>query len=304
MANDNTLCWPPYIRDADAYEYRKVIIHVLQAPAFTDGIKVSIEKALEEAKSLGNAMDANKSSADTLDQKLKNLNANYEKEVEQNTIFSIVLPLPNELTDTQQHDWNTAKGIKGTVLGGIENQAVSQFVGGTIAGKLGMTISEATPVIGAGIAAGAGMEVQQALGAMADSAGLRKPLSDPGYFQNYTGSQPRTFNMTFDLVPSNPEEAKEIIEIVLKLKEASSPEMMAGGVSMLAPCFFDIELSNEYISGMSHLRGVVLQNIVVNYGADGAMQQFPDGTPKYMQLGLTFVERRMQYAGQFRKKLY
>ena len=29
----------------------------------------------------------------------------------------------------------------------------------------------------------------------------RKPLIDPGYFQNYSGSEPRTFAMTFDFVP-------------------------------------------------------------------------------------------------------
>jgi hypothetical protein len=164
--------------------------------------------------------------------------------------------------------------------------------------------AEAVPLVGAGITAGAGMEVQQALGAMSDSAGLRKPLADPGYFQNYTGSQPRTFNMTFDLVPANPDEARTIIEIILKLKEHASPKLMPGGVSMLAPNYFDIELSNKYISGMANIKGVVLQNIVVNYGADGSMQQYPDGTPKYIQLGLTFIERRMMHAGQYKKQLY
>jgi hypothetical protein len=146
------------------------------------------------------------------------------------------------------------------------------------------------------------MEVQQALGAMSDSAGLRKPLADPGYFQNYTGSQPRTFNMTFDLVPATPEEAKEIIHIIMKLKQFSAPYLQAGGVSMLAPNFFDIDISNPYISEMAQIKGVVLQNLVVNYGADGAMQQHPDGTPKYMQIGLTFVERKIMHAQQYQKQ--
>lgn len=294
-------CFPEYIRSDAAYENRKVFINILKADTLTDGAAAAWDKLVSHAKTIGNAVDQNSSS--TINDTIKNLNAAYEKEAAGMTICTICLPLPNELTDTQQHDWNTAKGITGTVLGGMENQSISQAVGGKLAAKISGAAS-VLPGVGAGIEAGAGMEVQQALGAMADSAGLRKPLADPGYFQNYTGSQPRTFQMTFDFVPASPQEAKAMIEIILKLKEHSAPQLMAGGVSMLAPNYFDIELSNPYISGMASIKGVVLQNIVVNYGADGAMQQYPDGTPKYIQLGLTFVERKMMHAGQFKKQLY
>lgn len=306
MANnsDNILVWPPYIRgdsDNNPYKNRKLTINILQSPSISGGIKTVAAKALAHVKTVANAADKNSNS--TLGDTIKNLNAAYDREVAGNTIFTIVLPLPNELTDTQSHDWNTAKGITGTALGGIENQSISSALGGSIGQKIAGA-AEVVPLVGAGIAAGAGMEVQQVLGAMSDSMGLRKPLADPGYFQNYTGSQPRTFNMTFDLVPNNPKEAKEIIQIVMKLKEHSSPSLMAGGVSMLAPNYFDIDVSNPLISAMASIKGVVLTNLVINYGADGAMQQFPDGTPKYMQLGLTFVERKIMHAGQFKKQIY
>jgi hypothetical protein len=42
------------------------------------------------------------------------------------------------------------------------------------------------------------------------------------------------------------------------------------------------------------INNVVLQNIVINYSADGALQMTPDGIPKYIQLGLTFAERKMR----------
>jgi hypothetical protein len=299
MANSKIdLVFPEYLRDNEVYKHRKVTIHVMQAKSITGSVSTAIDKALAHVNTIKGALS---DGPDSLDDTIKNLNKAYDKEVSGNTIFTMVLPLPNELTDTQQHDWNTAKGIFGTVLGGMENQSISTAAGGSISGAIANSGAEALPLIGAGISAGMGIEVQQALGSMSDSMGLRKPLSDPGYFQNYAGSQPRSFNMTFDFVPQNPEEAKTAIEIIMKFKQFSSPDLHVGGVSMLAPNYFDIDLSNKYISGMANIKGVVLQNIVVNYGADGSMQQYPDGTPKYMQLGLTFVERKMMHAGQYKK---
>jgi hypothetical protein len=301
MANidDATIVFPEYLRQNE-FENRRVFINVVQQESFADGIQAVTDKLLKEvtdiAGSIGNAM------AKDINKMEQNLRISDEKKHTGKTIFTIVLPLPNEFTDTQQHDWNTAKGILGTVMGGIENQSVDTFIAGSAGGALANMAVSTAPVVGAGIQAGMGMEVQQALGAMTDSMGLRKPLADPGYFQNYTGSQPRTFNMTFDLVPSNPKEALDIMNIIMRLKEHSSPTVTTG-VSLLAPNYFDIQLSNKWISAMAGLNGVVLQNMVVNYGADGNMQQFPDGTPKYIQIGLTFVERKMRTANDFKEKL-
>lgn len=291
------LVWPPYIRDNEAYENRKIFIHIVESPGYT--------KTVEQVKDL--VMNAAEQAASAVggDGDFKSIIRNLEesgKEIgNSSTVMTIVLPLPNELTDTQQHDWNTTKGIMGTALGGIENQSVRNI--GSVVTEGAFGLASKIPVVGAGANAFGNMEVQNALGAMADASGMRKPLADPGYFQNYTGSQPRTFNMTFDLVPANPDEALTIMEIIMRLKQYSSPKVTAKGVSMLAPNYFDIDISNRWISGLASIQGVVLQNIVVNYGADGSMQQYPDGTPKYIQLGLTFVERKMRTAADFQKKL-
>ena len=297
-----SITYPEYLNSKDgAYKYRKLTMNVVEMKTFSDGIGTALTKAKDRAKSVVDAFDSRET--DSPDELIENLNKSYDKMVDGNTIYTIVLPLPNELTDTQQHDWNTEKGIVGTAIGGMEEQSAASAMSGTI-GESIVGKASVVPLVGAGIAAAANMSVSQAIGSMADSAGLRKPLGDPGYFQNYTGSQPRTFNMTFDFVPANPTEAKTIFTIIMKLKEYSSPTLVSGGVSMLAPNFFDIDLSNKYISGLANIKGVVLQNIVVNYGADGAMQQHPDGTPKYIQLGLTFVERRMMHSGQYKNKAY
>lgn len=295
-----TLCWPPFLRSDNAYKYRKVLIHVLESPGFTGAVKTVFDKIGSHLKTLGDAGNAN--SPGTLSDTVKNLNAAYDAEVERSTILTIALPLPNELSDDQTHDWETTTGISGAIGAGLQDQTIGEAVGGKLGSGLASKVTGVIPGLGAGFEAGKNITVKQALGAAADTAGLRKPLADPGYFQNYNGSQPRTFSMTFDFIPQNAGEALEIMEIIMKLKEHSSPSLQVGGVSMLAPNYFDIDVSNPYISALISMQGVVLKDLSVNYGADGAMQQFPDGQPKYIQLKLTFVERKMRHAGQFRKQ--
>ena len=105
--------------------------------------------------------------------------------------------------------------------------------------------------------------------------------------------------MTFDLVPNNGEEALDMLKIVQGLKRYSAPQTTVEGVSILAPNYFDIIVGNPYINDMVAMHGVVIQNIAVNYSADGGMQMTPDGVPKYMQLGLTLVERKMKTQKDF-----
>ena len=138
-----------------------------------------------------------------------------------------------------------------------------------------------------------GVTIDKAIGAAAAHTGFRKPLIDPGYFQNYTGSSPRSFSAAWDLIPNSPEEANELMAIVMKLKQYSSPKSTINGVSLLAPFFFDIEVSNPYMTAMINLDRVVINNISIDYSADGAMQQTADGVPKHMNLSIQFKELDM-----------
>jgi hypothetical protein len=187
-------------------------------------------------------------------------------------IESIYLPLPNELTDSHSHDWGTEKNLVGTISEKLNSLSLG------------------------------GINADKALGMIANSTGTRKPLLDPGYFQNYTGTQPREFNLTFDFIPNNQEEAQNMIKIMHLIRQYSLPSSVLNGVVLLAPHFFDIEVTNKYINGLLNIRGVVLTNMSVNYGADGQMQQTYDGIPKYMQMTLSFREKSMSLSEHFRQK--
>jgi len=293
----NKIVFPSYLSN-DNYKYRKVTMHILHAKTPGSNAADAYEQALKNGKNVISATSTAGATAvsDSFSAILDNLSANNEKYkafVKESTVFTITLPLPNNLTESQGHSWEPTTGIIGGAIQEIENQS--------IVGKGITELANKIPVIGSGIAAAGNTSISKALGSLSDVNGTRKPLGNPGYFQNYKGTRPRTFNFSFDLVPNNPEEAKDMLNIVLQLKKFSSPELVAGGVGLLAPHYFDIELSNPHISKLANINGVVLTSIDVNYGADGNMQQYSDGTPKFMNLNLKFNERRMTSKNDYDK---
>lgn len=295
----STLIFPEDLR-LDAFKWRKITIRVLKTKPIGKGIKDTTESLAQKYNSIKEVItnvDINKSNVDT--NYRKNLEDTYLKSIIPQTEFTIILPLPNILKDNQGHEWNVEKGIIGTIGESLEGMTGSDLANaaGSVNPIAGKVANVATTITGT-----ANISMGKAIGAASAAAGIRKPLIDPGYFQNYMGTKPRTWDMVFDLVPKNPKEAITMLNIIMRLKEYSSPETAIGGISILAPRFFDIEISNQMISTMAHLRGVVLTNISIDYGADGNMQQYPDGTPKYIQMSLTFAERNMMFAENYRNK--
>jgi hypothetical protein len=277
---DNIYAYPSDIRDAK-YDSRRVTITIMKPH------QVSSAGAAYEA-----AVDSFKKGTDFIvkeAESILDIKANQDassKALEGESMGTIVLPLPNTFSDSQNHSWSTETGILGTIGGNIMNTSPSDVVGKAL-GKVGGKLAAA----GSGIVDQTkGISADKMIGSASSAAGLRKPLIDPGYFQNYTGSEPRSFNMSFDLIPNNPKEANDIIMIIMKLKQFSSPSKMVGGVSLMAPYYFNIEISNPYISAMAKFDRVVLKNITVDYGTDGAMQQFGDGIPKQMSMNLAWQE--------------
>jgi len=267
----------------DRYEHRKVLITVKQ-PTIAEGASAAMSKALQ---TLDNNFDKTVNEAFDLIGIKTNLDANSKKN-EGTTVGSIILPLPNAFHDSQSHGWTRETGIIGAIGQGLMSTTL-----GDVAGVFGSGAANIANKITGGASA------DKMLGSASSQMGTRKPLVDPGYFQNYTGSEPRTFIMTFDLVPKNAEEANQILMILFKLKQWASPTKQISGVTLLAPNWFNIELSNEYISALSKIDRVVLSEMNVDYGADGAMQQTADGMPKYMTLNLTFQEADMTTADDY-----
>ena len=182
-------------------------------------------------------------------------------------IYACCLPLPNEFLDSQNHNWQADQSI------------ISEFAN---------NFADKSMTVG-----GASISANKILANASHYFGLRKPMVDPGYFQNYTGSTPRGFSMNFDFIPNNSIEAKNIMNIILNLKKFSLPRSTPDGVALLAPFTFEIEIGNDYLKKLINMNDVVITGITVNYGADGNMQMFSNGMPKHITMQLDIAERSL-----------
>lgn len=259
--------YPNYIIDP-IHKMRSMKIIVKENASFDgmgDRLKQLVEqKSNEISEIISNSANVWKSGKKVADIETTNIDKNTKRIVVADPIYAVCLPLPNELMDSQSHNWQLDKGILSDVLGTAVDRMNVKGVG---AGKL---IAEAGAAFG-----------------------FRKPLVDPGMFQNYSGSNPRGFSFSFDFIPNNHEEALSIMNIILNLKKFSLPRSIIGGVSLLAPFTFEIEIGNDWMKKLINMNDVVMTEIGVNYGADGNMQLFSNGVPKFIQLNMAFSERSL-----------
>ena len=206
---------------------------------------------------------------------MKRLNAKFE--------FSIVLPIPNELSDVYSHDYGVENGIIGAIGSDSMDSDKIDDKGKGIGAKLkkaGGSISGATKAMLGDFNA-----------KLAGSLGKQRNLLNPDFCQNYRGSAPRTFTFTFNLIPNSKKEAEDMVNIILTLKKYSSPKVTASFL-MTQPRFFCIEFGNPQLNKMINALPCVLQEVNTNYSAGGYVDTTLDGMPKYVSLQLTFAEYR------------
>ena len=213
---------------------------------------------------------------------------------------SVTLPYPISLSDNQNHNWENTEGIISQVTNNILNasgESLSNGGGkdddGGKGGKKGKggKMALLKKVLGDG---------KKFYSAVANAAGVRKAVIDPGYFQNYNGSTPRSFTMAYTLVPQSQKEAQTIKDIILWFKQYSSPTFVPNTPLMGAPFIFNISFAgNQYISDMFKMDKCVLTGISVDYASDGAFMLYKDGFPKQIGLALNFAEVELKYAQDY-----
>ena len=191
----------------------------------------------------------------------------------------ITLPLPGSLSDSQSHDWK-ADSYQAPI--GNLTSAIAKKVGGKKGEKAIETFTN----------------VLQSGGAITNFMGVRKPILNPGYFQNYTTSGLRSFSFSFNFIAESQSEAKSIIEIIKAFKRYSSPSEWAGKGVLLSPFKWMINVSNGVVNELISLRECVCTSVVVTYGND-KFDCFEDGMPKKITLALNFSECSLQYADNY-----
>lgn len=275
------LKYPLDIED-EKYKFRQVTITIMK-PKLSGAAKEAYDEAVNKIKTATKVVE---NASNDVKEMIGIINKNKNAKLVGDLTAKIILPLPNSFSDNQSHEWSQDTSPIGSLVNsGLSSGTKALETNGK--GKLSAARNiTATALKGV-------TPITNNMGWVASHLGTRKPLIDPGYYQNYTGSSPRTFSMSFDLIPDSAEEAEQIIKIILRLKQYSSPSKIITGVALVAPYYFNIKLSNEYISAMAKFDNCVLTNISVDYGSDGAMQQTADGFPKHINLSLQWKELHM-----------
>lgn len=269
---DITNYYPSDINDQQN-EHRKISLLVKKMGAIGN-IDKFLAQVANTTLSAESAVNLGSSAVDTsltlIEQVAKSqTNSNSRKFTNLETLWGCALPLPNELSENQSHQWESTEGLVGATLGNAGDTNIM------------------------------GSSVNKLLGEVANKTAQRKALVNPGYFQDYRGTKPREFNFTWDLIPNSKEEADQIYSILLRLKKYTLPTTLAGGLGLLSPYLFDIKIGNWKINTIMNMNNVVCVNMAIGYSADNALQMFGDGTPKHMTLQMSFAERSTVLADDY-----
>lgn len=266
------LTYPNYLAN-DEYALRKVVFTAMKNDACETEAGQMLQKALTTAA------DAVENTWDSI------VNNDVPMAPEGFTsVGQIVLPIPAQINDESSHKWNAETSIVSELIKTAASAATAILPGGVA--KIASTMAPAVNAAG-------GFDKILATSAMLTSR--RKPLIDPGYFQNYSGTDPRTFTMQWNLIPQNAEDSRTIHNIIMTFKKWSSPSKAIAGVVMLSPFFFNIQLSNPMISNMLKMDNCVCTRVECSYSS----QIFPDGMPKQISLSLSFNEASLTYADNY-----
>ena len=212
-----------------------------------------------------------------------------------------VLPLTAAISDDQSHTWTEGSYL--SAITGASNNMAGWSKGGDLVkglkGKVGRFFGGVSSVINfMG-------ESSEKLGALSDALGVRKPLLNPGQFQNYSGSGLRSFSFDFTFIPESEKERDQVINIIKFFKRCSSPstpkwsketedDSISSRMMMLAPMTWEVFVCNKTVNDLLSFHKCVCTKVSVKYGDSEKVAMFKDGMVKQITLGLSFSECDLQ----------
>lgn len=232
---------------------------------------------------------------------LENFKKGESKPSLDSVIGMAVLPLTAAISDDQSHTWTESSYL--SAITGVSNNMAGWSKGGDLVkglkGKVGRFFGGVSSVINfMG-------ESSEKLGALSDAFGVRKPMLNPGQFQNYSGSGLRSFSFDFTFIPESEKERDQVINIIKFFKRCSSPstpkwsidtekDSITSRIVMLAPMTWEVFVCNKTVNDLLSFHKCVCTKVSVKYGDSEKVAMFKDGMVKQITLGLSFSECDLQ----------
>lgn len=166
---------------------------------------------------------------------------NFENILEGKAEKLIILPTPLNLTDTQSHSWSQETNVSAfeklsQAFGTAASKVASGFaMAGSAPGALLSSLFNAAGSFTSGaFSLATNIGKAPVVGLLSMSAGARKALVNPGYFQNYTNSTPRSFDFQYTFHSRNQDEALTVLNIIRSFKMYSSPTTDTNNTTTIA----------------------------------------------------------------------
>jgi hypothetical protein len=222
--------------------------------------------------------------------------------------YTIQLPIPANISDTNQVDWGS-----GDVMNSLAAYG-AQSIGGVIqSGDLGKGTIDALKsagVVGIDVLTkGGGQEaikdiftskLANVFGANTTPSSIRSraqgSILNPNLELLFSGVNLRSFTFDFDFAPRDARESGIVKEIIRILKQSMAPKTgsshAGAGLFIESPNAFLL----KYKTGsqdhpyLNKFKPCALTNMGVNYTGSGSYATYADKTPVHMKLSLSFTE--------------
>lgn len=239
-------------------------------------------------------------------------------------IKTIILPIPSNISDTNAAKFGESElnTIGASLLGGVKGimESGQQFTGGfqtgldAVGNQIQQTIKGLSSSSG-GFEGISGFITRKAASSAVGIFGVnvspqqilartQGEILNPNLELLFGGPTLRSFRFSFKFVPRNESEAREVKEIIRCLKINMAPKVKGTSIAntmMKTPNVFEL----RYKKGTSphpflnRFKQCFLENISVNYTADGTYATYENGEPVSMTMDLSFKEIEPVYDSDY-----
>ena len=236
------------------------------------------------------------------------------------TLHTIILPIPEGISDTKNADWQDGgmgpiRALLGatvnSTLDGSENRSLasslksgsseilSQFnsLAGSDRAQIQNLVTGGTAGLIANALTGGGLE-----SAITRSTGLAVNKNQQLLFNGITQ---RSFDFSWDIVPRSRKEAQQVKVIIRLLKQSMSPQrdgyQTLKGLFLKSPDVFQLTYmkGKEQHPFLNAFKPTALTGMSVNYTGSGTYATYHDGNPVHLKLSLSFSELTAVYRDDY-----
>ena len=243
-----------------------------------------------------------------------------EAQVQESTLYTIILPIPEGISDTKNADWQDGgmgpiRALLGatvnSTLDGSENRSLasslksgsseilSQFnsLAGSDRAQIQNLVTGGTAGLIANALTGGGLE-----SAITRSTGLAVNKNQQLLFNGITQ---RSFDFSWDIIPRSRKEAQQVKVIIRLLKQSMSPQrdgyQTLKGLFLKSPDVFQLTYmkGKEQHPFLNAFKPTALTGMSVNYTGSGTYATYYDGNPVHIKLTLSFSELTAIYRDDY-----